>query len=160
MHRSRVSAGLLLYRVRQGQLEVLLAHPGGPLFQTKDNGYWSIPKGEIEPGEDLLTAARREFAEEIGWEPEGAFVPLGSIRQKGGKLVHAWAVAGDLDPTRDFHSNSFTMEWPPGSDRQQAFPEIDRAEFFNLADARRKLKEPQHPFLDRLAEACSNHSLT
>ena len=150
MGRTRISAGLLMYRLRAGRLEVFLAHPGGPLFQRKDEGYWSIPKGEVEAGEDLLAAAKREFAEEVGLEPHGEFLALEVVRQKGGKWVHAWAFAGDWEASRSLQSNLFEMEWPPGSGQHRAFPEIDRVGFFTLEEARRKLKESQHPFLDRL----------
>jgi predicted NUDIX family NTP pyrophosphohydrolase len=152
--RSRVSAGILLYRRKDGRLEVLLAHPGGPLFAMKDNGHWTIPKGEVDAGEDLLTTAQREFAEEIGvaMKPEATFLPLGSIQQKGGKIVHAWAVEQEWDDAQPIRSNEFTMEWPPGSGRMQSFPEVDRAQFFPLEEARRKLKERQVPLLDRLLE--------
>ena len=152
MGETRISAGLLMYRLRASRLEVFLAHPGGPLFQRKDEGFWSIPKGEIEPGEPLLAAAKREFAEEVGLEPSGEFLELGVIRQQGGKLVHAWAFAGDWEESQPLQSNPFEMEWPPGSGQRCAFPEIDRVGFFSLEDARHKLKESQHPFLDRLEE--------
>ena len=147
---AKKSAGLLMYRFQDGVLEVFLAHPGGPLFRRKDEGYWSIPKGEIEPGEPLLAAAKREFAEEVGVEPSGEFLELGVIRQQGGKLVHAWAFAGDWEESQPLQSNLFEMEWPPGSGQRCAFPEIDRVGFFSLEDARRKLKDSQHLFLDRL----------
>ncbi len=147
----RISAGLLMYRVRDGVLEVFLAHPGGPFFTRKDDGYWTIPKGEVEAGEDLLKTAIREFEEEIGIHASGPFVELGSIRQKGGKIVHAWAFAGDWDASHPIQSNTFELEWPPNSGRQQRFPEVDRAGFFTLADARKKLKAAQHELLDRLA---------
>ena len=148
---SRVSAGILLHRVRAGRLEVLLGHPGGPWARAKDAGHWSIPKGEVDDeAEDLLTVARREFAEETGHPvPAGALIPLGETRQKGGKLVHAWAVEGDLDPASAV-SNTFEMEWPPGSARREAFPEIDRVEWFDASEARRRLKEAQVVFVDRL----------
>lgn len=151
---SRVSAGILLYRRRDGRLEVFLAHPGGPLFTAKDDGHWTIPKGEVDAGEDLLTTAQREFAEETGaaLKPGVTFLPLGSIQQKGGKIVHAWAVEQEWDDTQPIRSNEFTMEWPPGSGRRQSFPEVDRAQFFSLDEARRKLKERQVPLLDRLLE--------
>ena len=152
--RSRVSAGIMLYRWKDGRLEVFLAHPGGPLFASKDDGHWTIPKGEVDAGEDLLTTGQREFAEEIGvsLKPGANFLPLGSIQQKGGKIVHAWAVEQEWDDTQPIHSNEFTMEWPPGSGRTQSFPEVDRAQFFALEEARRKLKERQVPLLDRLLE--------
>jgi len=144
----------MLYRWKDGRLEVFLAHPGGPLFAIKDDGHWTIPKGEVDAGEDLLTTAKREFAEEIGvaLNPGATFLPLGSIQQKGGKIVHAWAVEQAWDDTQAIRSNEFTMEWPPGSGRTQSFPEVDRAQFFPLNGARRRLKERQVPLLDRLLE--------
>jgi predicted NUDIX family NTP pyrophosphohydrolase len=145
----RVSAGLLMYRLRDGKLQVLLAHPGGPLFKKKDEGAWSIPKGEIEPGEDLLDAARREFEEETGVTPAGPFVALTPVTQKGGKIVHAWAFQGDCDPSA-IVSNTFSMEWPPRSGRQMEFPEIDRADFFDVAGARRKIKPAQVPLIEEV----------
>lgn len=149
----RISAGILLHRSRDGHLEVLLAHPGGPFHATKDLGAWSIPKGEVEPGEDLVDVARREFLEETGFPaPDVGAIPLGEIRQRGGKLVHAWALPGDLDPAAA-HSNTFSLEWPRGSGRQEAFPEIDRVAWFDLGEARLRLKEAQVPFLDRLVDA-------
>ena len=153
MKRERISAGLLMYRVRQGHLEVFLAHPGGPIFRNKDYGYWTIPKGEIQDGEDLLGTAKREFQEEVGIEPHGEFLPLGSIRQKGGKIVHGWGFSGDWTEEHKHVCNTFSMEWPPGSGRIQRFPEIDRVGFFPLRQAREKLKDTQHPFLDRLLQA-------
>ena len=148
---SRVSAGILLYRVRAGRLEVLLGHPGGPWARAKDAGHWSIPKGEVEvEGEDLLAVAIREFEEETGHPlPAGALIALGETRQKGGKLVHAWAVEGDLDPA-SAASNTFEMEWPPGSGRREAFPEIDRVEWFSAVEGRLRIKEAQVVFIDRL----------
>jgi predicted NUDIX family NTP pyrophosphohydrolase len=148
--RSRISAGLLMFRRRDGEIEFLLAHPGGPLFVHKDKGHWTIPKGEAAPGEDLLTRARVEFAEEIGLEAKGPYLPLGTIQQKGGKIVHAWAVEGDLPVDFGQRSNTFELEWPPRSGRMQVFPEIDRAEFFAEKRARKKIKPTQAPFLDRL----------
>jgi predicted NUDIX family NTP pyrophosphohydrolase len=148
----KVSAGLLMYRIRAGQLEVFLAHPGGLFFKNKDDGHWSIPKGEIGPAEDQLDAAKREFEEEVGLAPGGDFIPLGAIQQKGGKIVHGWAFAGDWDESRVLQSNTFEMEWPPRSGRRQSFPEIDRVGFFTIPEARKKMKETQHPFLDRLRE--------
>ncbi len=146
----RISAGLLMYRVEHDAVEVLLAHPGGPFFQKKDDGAWSIPKGEPELGEDLLLTAQREFAEETGLTPAGPFIPLQPIQQKGGKIVHAWAFEGDCDPTA-ITSNTFTMEWPPKSRRQTEFPEIDRAEFFDLDAARKKIKAGQEALIEELA---------
>ena len=149
--RSKVSAGLLLFRRYGTNLEVLLVHPGGPLFQEKDDGVWSIPKGEAAPGEDLLSRAKIEFEEELGITPHGNFIALGSIRQKGGKTVHAWAVEGVLPIGFQLHSNSFAMEWPPRSGRRQTFPEVDRAEFFKGDDAVRKINPAQVALLGRLA---------
>ena len=146
-----ISAGLLLFRRRGANLEVLLVHPGGPFFQKKDEGAWSIPKGEAAPEEDLLTRAKIEFEEEIGLRLDGTFISLGSIKQKGGKIVHAWALEGDLPPGYQFNSNSFEMEWPPHSGQQQTFPEVDRAEFFSEEVARGKINPAQAEFLDRLA---------
>jgi predicted NUDIX family NTP pyrophosphohydrolase len=149
----RVSAGIVAYRVRNGALEVFLAHPGGPFFVHKDAGHWTIPKGEVEPGEDLLAAALREFHEEIGiaLDPNATYVDLGSIQQKGGKLVRAWAVPVAWDASPTIKSNLFKMEWPNRSGQWKEFPEVDRAQFFPLAEAKRKLKERQVPLLDRLA---------
>lgn len=143
----RVSAGLLMYRIQDGKLLVLLAHPGGPFFQNKDDGAWTIPKGEIEPGEDMLEAAKREFEEETGITPTGPFIELTPIKQKGGKIVHAWAFQGDCDPSA-VASNTFTMEWPPKSGRQMEFPEMDRAEFFDVAAAGQKIKAAQMPLVE------------
>jgi predicted NUDIX family NTP pyrophosphohydrolase len=147
----RVSAGLVMYRRRNGRLEFFLAHPGGPFSRQKDAGYWTIPKGEPDVSEELFDVAKREFKEETGIEPHGPYLELGSIQQKGGKWVHAWAFEGDCDgPIR---SNTYQMEWPPKSGKMCEFPEIDRAEFFTLEDARKKIKEPQFPLLERLATA-------
>jgi predicted NUDIX family NTP pyrophosphohydrolase len=131
---------------------VLLVHPGGPFWAKKDLGAWSIPKGEAEPGEDLLEAARRELAEETGFTAPGPTLSLGHARQRGGKVVHAWAVRGDADPSR-LRSGTFEIEWPPRSGRAQAFPEVDRAAWFDLAEARRRIHPGQAPFLDALAAA-------
>jgi predicted NUDIX family NTP pyrophosphohydrolase len=146
---TRISAGLLMYRIRN-ELEVLLAHPGGPLFRKKDDGIWTIPKGEPEPGEDLVCTARREFEEETGLKPAGPLIPLDPIQQKGGKIVHAWAFEGDCDPAM-LASNMFTMEWPPHSGRQQAFPEVDRLEFFDRTTTLRKIKPGQESLIAQLA---------
>ncbi len=140
------SAGLLLFRRREG-LEVLLVHPGGPLWAKKDEGAWSIPKGEIDADEDPLAAARREFEEELGSSVSGDFVTLAPIRQASGKLVYAWAVEADFD-TATFTSGTFSMEWPPRSGRQQEFPEVDRAEWFTIDEAKRKINKGQVPLLD------------
>jgi predicted NUDIX family NTP pyrophosphohydrolase len=128
---------------------VLLAHPGGPFFKNKDEGAWTIPKGEAEPGEDLLAAAQREFKEEIGFTPVGPFIPLTPVTKEGGKIVHAWAFESDCDPA-DIVSNTFALEWPPRSGRQLEFPEVDRAEFFDLAGARRKIKSAQMALVDEV----------
>lgn len=141
------SAGLLIHRRSGGGLEVLLVHPGGPYFRARDAGAWSIPKGEIEPGEDALAAARREVEEETGFRPEGDFLPLGSVVQKGGKIVHAWAVAGDFDE-RIVRSNRVSLEWPPRSGRREEFPEIDRAAYFSLAEARKMINPAQIAFVE------------
>jgi len=143
----KISAGLLMYRRREGGLEFLLVHPGGPYFKNKDAGAWTIPKGETKPGEDPLAAAKREFEEELGFPPQGSFVELRPVQQKGGKVVHAWAFAGDCDPTQ-VRSNTFTMEWPPRSGKQEEFPEIDRAAFFNLSAAKEKINSAQAVLLD------------
>jgi predicted NUDIX family NTP pyrophosphohydrolase len=149
MTMARVSAGLLMYRIHDGTLQMLLAHPGGPFFKNKDDGAWSIPKGEIEPDEDLLEAAKREFEEETGVTPNSPFTALTPIKQKGGKIVHAWVFEGDCDPAA-IVSNTFTMEWPPKSGRQMEFPEIDRADFFDVAAANRKIKAGQEAFIEEL----------
>jgi len=138
-----------MYRIRKGSIQVLLAHPGGPFFQNKDEGAWSIPKGEIEPDEDFLAAAQREFEEETSFKPLGPFTTLTSVTQKGGKLVHAWAFEGDCDP-RKIASNMFTLEWPPKSGRQVEFPEIDRADFFDLHAARTKINPAQVSLIDEI----------
>jgi predicted NUDIX family NTP pyrophosphohydrolase len=145
----RRSAGLLMYRIKDGATQVLLAHPGGPYFVKKDDGAWSIPKGEPDTEEDLLITAQREFEEETRVKPTGPFIPLKPVKQKGGKIVHAWAVEGDCDPAT-IQSNTFTMEWPPRSGQQQAFPEVDRAEWFDLATAKRKAKSGQVGLIDEL----------
>jgi predicted NUDIX family NTP pyrophosphohydrolase len=151
---TRTSAGLLVFRVTgDGTREVLLVHPGGPLWRTKDDGAWSIPKGEVEADDDPEAAADREYAEELGSPPpSGPRIDLGQITQKGGKRVRAWAVAGDLD-VATVRSNTFEMEWPRGSGRIGSFPEIDRAAWFTLTAARGKLLEAQCTFLDRLTLA-------
>jgi predicted NUDIX family NTP pyrophosphohydrolase len=146
------SAGLLLYRMRAGTPQVLLVHPGGPLWARRDAGVWSIPKGEYEPGEDPLAAARREFGEELGVPPpEGPEHELGEVRQRSGKLVRAWALAGDLDASAAV-SNSFELEWPPRSGRRVEVPEVDRAEWFTVEQARVKLNPAQVPLLDSLGD--------
>jgi predicted NUDIX family NTP pyrophosphohydrolase len=148
----RRSAGLLLYRRRNGCLEVLLVHPGGPFWARKDDGAWSIPKGEHGPGEDPLAAARREFAEETGAAaPAGEALALGAFRQPSGKIVEAWAVEGDFDPAR-LNSNSFTMEWPPRSGKMREVPEVDRAGWFIPEEGMRKLIKGQRPILNAFLE--------
>jgi len=157
----RMSAGILLYRWVGGRagagdrLEVLLAHPGGPYFVARDLGDWTIPKGEPNGGDEPLEAvARREFEEETGLalDPAAPVIQLGSIVQKGGKVVHAWALAGDLDPS-EARSNEFEMEWPPRSGARERFPEIDRVDWFDLQEARRRVKPTQVPLIDRLEAA-------
>lgn len=139
-----------MYRIVAGSIEVLLAHPGGPFYAHKDAGYWSIPKGEPEPGEELLATAEREFAEETGFEPNGPYLELTPIVQKGGKVVHAWAFAGDCDPTA-LRSVTFQLEWPAKSGRLLEFPEVDRAAFFQVEEAKEKIKQTQAPLIDQLA---------
>ena len=149
----RISAGIVLWRRRDGVLEVLLGHPGGPYFKKKRSGDWTVPKGEVEPGESLDAVARREFEEETGHAvPGGTMVDLGQITQKGGKVVFAWGVEGDLDPAAAT-SNTFEVEWPPRSGRMETFPELDRVEWFDLPSAREAVREAQGPLLDRLEEA-------
>lgn len=145
------SAGILVYRENERGLEVLIAHPGGPVFRGRDLGAWTIPKGEIEPGEDPLVAARRELAEETGFVLEGPFLPLGSIRQKSGKIVHAWACPGDVDPAK-LKSNTFQMQWPPRSGRMQDFPELDRVVYADPELAQKKLNPAQAELVPRLLE--------
>jgi predicted NUDIX family NTP pyrophosphohydrolase len=146
---AKKSAGLLLFRRTPAGVEVLLVHPGGPLWAKKDEGAWSIPKGEIDADEEPLAAARREFEEELGSPVSGEFIALAPIRQASGKVVHAWAVEADFDPAT-FTSGMFSMEWPPRSGRQQEFPEVDRAEWFFIDDARRKINKAQIELLDQL----------
>jgi predicted NUDIX family NTP pyrophosphohydrolase len=141
-----------MFRMRQGGLEVLLVHPGGPYFQNKDDGTWTIPKGEVGEGEDLLTRARTEFEEELGIAASGDWLDLGSVKQKGGKTVHAWAFFGDLKDDFELASNTFETEWPPRSGKVQRFPEVDRVSFFPVEEARRKINVAQTAFLDRLME--------
>jgi predicted NUDIX family NTP pyrophosphohydrolase len=147
---SKVSAGLLVFRRAGTSVEVLLVHPGGPFFSKRDDGVWSIPKGEASAGEDLLSRAKIEFEEELGVPVTGEFLPLGWVRQKGGKTVHAWAVESDLPSGFQLASNTFEIEWPPRSGRLQAFPEIDRAQFFTDEIARLKINSAQVELLDRL----------
>ena len=148
----KMSAGILLHRVTpDGVPEVLLVHPGGPLWAKKDDGVWSVPKGEVEQDSDPATTAEREFTEELGTPPPpGPRIDLGEITQRSGKRVRAWAVAGDLDETAA-RSNTFEMEWPRGSGRIESYPEVDRAAWFTLSEARQKLNEAQGALIDRLA---------
>jgi predicted NUDIX family NTP pyrophosphohydrolase len=153
MKRSNISSGLLMFRMKNAQVEVLLVHPGGPFFQNKDEGAWSIPKGEAEKDEDLRQRARIEFEEELGFAPPSEnWMELGSIEQKGGKTVHAWACQADLPHHFKLRSNTFEIEWPPHSGRRQTFPEVDRAHFFPIESARRKMNPAQTAFLDRLLD--------
>jgi predicted NUDIX family NTP pyrophosphohydrolase len=145
------SAGLLLYRKRRGSLEVFLVHPGGPFWVNKDDGAWSIPKGEFGPDEDPLEAAKREFREETGLVSEGEHWPLKPIRQRGGKIVYAWAAHSDLESAA-IKSNTFSMEWPSGSGKMQNFPEVDRAEWFTIDVARRKILQGQLGLLEQLEQ--------
>lgn len=142
-----------MFRRKNGELEVLLVHPGGPFFKNKDDGAWTIPKGEAAEDEDLRTRAKIEFEEELGITPGEEWIDLGSVKQKGGKTVHAWAFAGDLEPDFKLVSNTFEIEWPPRSGRTQQFPEIDEASFFPLELARLKINQAQTVFLDRLRDA-------
>jgi predicted NUDIX family NTP pyrophosphohydrolase len=138
-----------MYRIHAAKLQVFLAHPGGLFFKNKDDGAWSIPKGDLEQCEDLLETAKREFEEETGVTPIGPFTALTAVKQKGGKIVHAWAFEGDCEPSAIF-SNKFTMEWPLKSGRQVEFPEIDQADFFDVAAARRKIKAGQEGLIKEL----------
>ena len=147
---SKTAAGLLLYRRTSNGPEVLLVHLGGPFWAGKDLGAWSLPKGEIQPGEDPLAAAQREFREETGVAPPGTPFALGQVKQQGGKVVHAWALEGDFEPT-SLKSNTFSVEWPKGSGRMRDYPEVDRAEWFDLPEARRRILAAQVPLLDVLA---------
>ncbi|PWU18786.1 MAG: NUDIX hydrolase [Verrucomicrobia bacterium] len=145
------SAGLLMYRRTADQLEVLLVHPGGPFWKNKDAGAWTIPKGEIAPGEEPLATAQREFQEEVGFEAKGPFLQLSPIQQKGGKIVHAWAFEGDCEPSQ-IKSNTFQIEWPPRSGRMTEFPEVDRAQFFTLDEARKRINPAQAALLAESAQ--------
>jgi predicted NUDIX family NTP pyrophosphohydrolase len=158
----RRSSGLLLYRRGSaGALEVFLAHPGGPFFAKKDAGAWTLPKGEPDPGEeDLLYVAKREFCEETGLSaPAGPYVPLGTVKQAGGKVVHAWACPGEADPAR-VSSNTVMIEWPPRSGNRMQIPEIDRCEWFDLSAAREKINRAQVDFLDRLSQIVSEENIS
>ena len=149
--RSKVSAGLLMYRVMvDGRLEVFLAHPGGPFFANKDTGAWSIPKGEVHGNEELLKTALREFEEETGIKPQGEYLSLGAITKKNGKIVHAWAFEGDCDKDKPIRSNTFTIEWPPHSGQKQEFPEIDQGAFFDCETAQQNINPAQAVLIERL----------
>lgn len=149
---AKQSAGLLVHRGEGARLEVLLVHPGGPFWAKKDDGAWFIPKGELEPEEEPLSAALREFREELGMDPpSGAPLGLGTVKNKSGKLIHAWALPGDLDLGR-FRSNTFPLEWPPRSGKLRDFPEVDRARYFGVSEAASKLHPAELPLLSRLLE--------
>ena len=150
----KVSAGLVMYRKRNQQLEVLLVHLGGPFWAKKDAGAWFVPKGEVNPGEDELSAAKREFKEETGWAPGSDLLPLGCVKHKSGKTVSAWTFEGDCDPAT-VRSNTFQMEWPPRSGKTREFPEIDRAAFFTVEAAREKMHPTEFEFVTRLLKAIS-----
>jgi predicted NUDIX family NTP pyrophosphohydrolase len=152
---AKLSAGLLMYRKLQGGVEVFLVHPGGPFWARKDLGAWSIPKGEHHRNEEPLAAARREFREETGIEPHGPLRPLKPIKQAGGKVVQAWAFEGDVDPSA-IRSNTFAMEWPPGSGRDKTFPEVDRAAWFGMDEAKTKILKGQVALLNELQAALEN----
>jgi predicted NUDIX family NTP pyrophosphohydrolase len=148
---AKKSAGLLMFRRASGGVEVFLVHPGGPFWARKDEGAWSIPKGEYAPGEDPLETAKREFQEETGFQASGEFIPLSSLKQPSGKVISAWALEGDCDAA-SIRSNTFSMEWPPRSGKQQEFPEVDRAGWFTIPAAKEKVLRGQVPFLDELKE--------
>jgi predicted NUDIX family NTP pyrophosphohydrolase len=154
---AKKSAGLLMYRVQAGTLEVLLVHLGGPFWAKKDAGAWFLPKGEIDPGEDELLAAKREFTEETGLDPREPLLALGNVKHKSGKTVTAWAFEGDCDPST-LKSNTFTMEWPPRSGKQREFPEIDRAAFFTVVAAREKMHPAEFELVARLDTLLSHRS--
>lgn len=148
------SAGILLYRIKNKVLEVLLVHPGGPYWKNKDAGTWTIPKGEFTDQDDPLTEAKREFREELGFNFEGEVIKLLPIKQKGGKMVYAWASEGDINP-RKIKSNLFEIEWPPGSGKNQMFPEVDKAGWFGIKEAKEKINKAQVPFIDELMKILS-----
>jgi len=152
MKMKKQSAGLMMYRINDGKPEILLAHPGGPFFAKKDDGHWTIPKGEPDENEELLLAAKREFEEETGIKADGEFIELGSITQKGGKEVSGWAFEGNLTDDYVHACNTVTLEWPPRSGKFKEFPEVDKVEFFNLEKAKKKIKEAQIPLIERLEE--------
>ena len=149
---SNISAGLLMFALRNGTLKIFLVHPGGPFFTNKDDGYWGIPKGLTEEGEELLESAKREFEEETGIKPEGEFLPLGWVVQKGGKTVHAWAFECENDDKLEIECNMFKMEWPPKSGKFREFPEVDKGDFFSEEEAKVKMNSAQISFIERLKE--------
>jgi predicted NUDIX family NTP pyrophosphohydrolase len=149
------SAGILLYRLRDGEMQVFLVHPGGPFWVRKDIGAWSIPKGEFDEDEEPLAAALREFEEETGFGVSGTFIPLSPVKLKSGKIILAWAAEGDCDPSA-VRSNTFTVEWPPKSGRQREFPEVDRAEWFTVDEARKKINPGQKTLLEELSRIVAN----
>lgn len=153
----KLSAGILLYRIRNRAIQILLVHPGGPFWAKKDDGAWSIPKGEYDEGADVLEAAKREFHEETGFEVQGETVPLIPVRQPSGKVISVWAVDGEIDAL-SIRSTSFRMEWPPKSGKLQEFPEVDRAEWFDLCTAHRKILPGQRPFLAQLEQMVRHKS--
>ena len=153
--RSNVSSGLLLFRRRPNGIEVFLAHPGGPFWVNRDDGAWTIPKGVVEPGEDLLAAAQREFEEETGITPRPPFIALGDIKQKAGKTVHAWAWEGDADPDA-IVSNTMRIEWPRGSGKWREIPEVDRCAWYDISSGRQKINPAQALLIDRLVDVVSN----
>jgi predicted NUDIX family NTP pyrophosphohydrolase len=148
---NKQSAGILLYRHKSTHTEFFLVHPGGPFFAKKDLGSWSIPKGEFTHEEEALTAAKREFEEELGTKPKGEFIALTPVKQSSGKLVHAWAIEGDIDPAT-ITSNTFEIEWPPKSGKKQSFPEIDKGQWFTASLAKEKINKAQAAFIDQLIE--------
>ncbi len=154
----KTSAGILLYRYKEGALQVFLVHPGGPFWAAKDLGAWSVPKGLIDPGEDALEAALREFREETGFVARDHFIQLTPVRMKSGKVVKVWAVEGDCEPSA-IKSNAFSMEWPPGSGKQQEFPEVDLAAWFDVDQARKKINQGQVGLLDELQILLSGSEL-
>jgi len=151
----KTSAGLVMYRTGRGGLEVLLVHPGGPFWAKKDARAWFIPKGEVNPGEDQLVAARREFEEETSLKPDGRFLPLGAVKNKSGKTIVAWAFQGDCDPGA-IQSNTFAMEWPPKSGKRRDFPEVDRAAFFTIEQAKEMIHPSEAELLTRLQQICNS----
>jgi predicted NUDIX family NTP pyrophosphohydrolase len=151
----KLSAGILMFRKRESTLQLFLVHPGGPFWRNKDAGAWSIPKGEYEEGEDPLDAAKREFLEETGIEADGEFLPLGEIKQPSGKVITAWALEGDCEPSA-VRSNMFSMEWPPKSGRQQEFPEVDRADWFTANEAKEQIVKGQTGLIDRVVALISS----